>query len=138
VRYNEWRVRAHNGVDGVGGFAKTPFYTRLYELVGGRASNPITLEIIGTPFRMRILHGDIKPINALAIRTVFSPNQEIIPFPREQNGVGTGLHFHFEMAENRTHFVSPFSLNPSPRAEGFQWSRGGGREGSWNDFNFGF
>jgi len=133
-----WRVTAHNGVDGVGGFAKTPFYTRLYEIVDGRASNPITLEIIGTPFRMQIIHGDRGPVRALTVGAIFSPGQEILPFPRYNNGAGSDPHFHFQIAENRAHFVSPLTLDPSERGTRFQFSEDGGAEGSWTDFNLGF
>jgi hypothetical protein len=130
-----WRVNAHNGIDGVGGFAKTPFYTR-YAVppLPDRNSNPITLEIIGTAFRMQIIHGDEKPVSALTVGTIFAPGQEILPFPDNLNGAGTAPHFHFQIAENESHFVNPLTLDPSDRI--FQFSRDGGD--TWTDFNVGF
>jgi len=131
-----WRVNAHNGVDGVGGFAKTPFYTRLYEIVPYRASNPITLEIIGTDLRMQIIHADSDPVGALTVGTIFSPGQEILPFPRYSNGAGTAAHFHFQIAEHRSHFVHPLTLNRSARDTIFRFSTNGGD--SWLNFNLRF
>ena len=122
----DYRVNAHTGVDGVGGFAKTPFFTQMKNVDSGTA-NTMTLSIIGTDLNMQIMHGD----RDTYIRTggLYGPGQEIMPSPKNNNTVphSTNPHFHFQIS-NGTNFVNPFTLRQSSTA--FKFSNDRGR--SWS------
>ncbi|WP_156809970.1 RHS repeat-associated core domain-containing protein [Spirochaeta africana] len=127
-----FRTTGHAGVDGVGGSAMTPFYTRLIN-ADERASNVLTLEIIGTNLNMQIIHGDRGSYGKTG--GFFAPSERIMPFPTRNNApsTSTGPHFHIQIADGKR-FYDPLSLRPSEHR--FQFSRDGGN--TWLDFRTDF
>jgi len=127
-----YQTNAHPGIDGVGGYAKTPFYTQATGSDSGR-SNTVTLDIIGTELKIQILHGD----KGSYIRSgdFYRPGQMIMPFPSKNNSPesSTGPHFHFQIS-NGTQFLNPLSLQTSSTV--FKFSNNGGR--TWDPFRTDF
>ena len=123
-----YQTNAHTGVDGVGGYAKTPFYTILKNTDQGR-SNSMTLGIIGTDLSILIAHGDKGSF--LKTGGMYHPNQKIMPFPTMNNNAesSTGPHFHFQIA-NGVNFVNPYTMQASDTV--FKFTNDGG--GSWRKF----
>jgi len=127
-----YQTNFHCGVDGVGGYAKTPFYTSIIGADDGR-SNSLTLDIIGTGLHMQILHGDEGSF--MRSGGSFSPGQKIMPFPKLNNSPesSTAPHFHFQIA-NGSQFISPFTMKASSTL--FKYTNNGGK--TWSNFRTDF
>lgn len=124
-----YQVNFHSGVDAVGGNLKSPFFMNA---VGGneKGSNAKVFEIIGTNYKMRVLHGDSNSMSKTG--DFFKPKDMIMPFPRNNNFnlASTAPHFHIELS-NGENFVNPFTLKVSEKK--FQYTINGGE--SWKKQN---
>ncbi len=107
--------------DGVGGDAKSPFFTRFISANNGK-TNILVLDIMGTDLTLEILHGDKD--SCLQFGGIYSPGQTIMPFPQKNNStpLSTGPHFHFQIG-NGSRFYNPFTMQPSNKF--FQYSMDG-------------
>ncbi|MBB6480896.1 RHS repeat-associated core domain-containing protein [Spirochaeta isovalerica] len=129
----DYQTTAHPGIDGVGGSAKTPFYTQMTNADEGR-SNTMTLSIIGTNLNMQISHGDKGSWSRIS-GGLYKPGQAIMPFPMKNNNdvSSTAPHFHFQIA-NGTNFVNPYTMRASDTV--FKFTNNGGS--SWRNFRTDF
>lgn len=104
----------HPGTDIVGGTGfQTPWYTKFEGANTNQGSNPFVLSVPGTPYRIRTKHGDTEAVNNLAAQgqQTFSPGQQIIATPQNQNPEGVGIHFHVEIRTTAPNAASPL-VNP--------------------------
>ena len=106
-----YQVNLHSGIDVVGGDLKSPFFMTA---VGGSesGSNGKTFSIIGTDFKMNVLHGDADSVKKSG--DFFKPGDIIMPFPKKNNFnlASTGPHFHIELSSGEK-FVNPYTLKKS-------------------------
>ena len=123
-----YQNNGHTGVDGLGGAARSPFYTRLFAADVGPL-NIAKLEILGTDLALEIFHGDKGTINPTA-GGMFAPGQPIMPFPKFNNdpNSSTGPHFHFQIGGGGA-FFNPFTMRPSMKV--FKYTYDGGN--SWRN-----
>jgi hypothetical protein len=124
-----YQTNSHAGVDGVGGYAKTPFYTNLVD-VGTDRSNTLTFEVIGTDLQLQIKHGDAGSFKRTG--NTYRPGQAIMLFPQKNNSPpsSTAPHFHFQIS-NGSQFVDPFTLKASSAA--FRFTSDGGK--TWKNYS---
>lgn len=116
----------------IGGDLTSPFF-----MVGNggseSGSNAKIFSIIGTNYKMRVMHGDSGSVSKTG--DFFKPGDRVMPFPKNNNFniASTAPHFHFELSNGES-FVNPFTLTPS--TANFQRTFNGGRTWTPNVPNF--
>ena len=124
-----YKVNFHNGIDVVGGELKSPFFMIA---TGGNetGSNAKIFSIIGTDYKMKVLHGDAGSLKKSG--DLFKAGDTIMPFPKKNNfqNASTAPHFHIEISDG-TNFIDPFTLETSNTE--FKRSYDGGK--TWSSIN---
>lgn len=141
----------HPGVDfvsEVGAGFVTPFYTRFEGEELSQGSHPFVLLIIGTTYRIRVKHADREAVAHLRERksaegeVIFTPGEEIVPYPLEKNPPGTAIHFHVEVRDKARGDTSESMVNPLGFTQGtaeqylFDYSGGDSDEPDWRDMSY--
>ena len=124
-----YQVNFHSGVDVVGGDLKSPFFMNAVD-GNETGSNAKIFEIMGTNYKLRILHGDANSMSRTG--DFFKPKDKIMPFPKNNNFnlASTAPHFHIELSDG-TNFINPFTLKVSEKK--FQYTINGGE--TWKKQN---
>ena len=138
----KYKQNPHPGIDFVGGSGfRTPWYTVIEYGDLTQSSHPLVLSVPGTPYRVRVKHGDSEDVLAVDEQAggIMRPGAAILPYPERGNGTSDDtIHFHVEVRTTNPRasapMVNPLGLSPGSRRRYlFDY---GPDSGGWMDMSY--